>query len=295
MQALKQIGYDAFQVKTNLHKFGYPKQAGIMHPRFMLKEAMLADVVFFTHTNIKLFIEFKHHLRDKPLVQFHGGSVYRQNPERCNRLFNKRVAATVIVTGDLLDLGAKRQVYVRQPVDVDAIKPIWDDTEYRKIRVMHNPSLMSAKGTNDIVSVLVKLHNKYPDKLEVHLNKNPVPWWENIKRMRNCDIYIDQMQMMQKDKVLGDWGNASLEATALGKIVLSSHVAHAKYKQHYGFDCPIIPVNSKQQLEDSLTSLIHEDDATLNYLKHSMREWVVKYHSFEATAKRIQKLVIKNL
>jgi len=241
-ECLKMLGIDVTMYKGNTHVYGYPKQAEIKtclqqarvgdyhgSPVLYIKahelreEAEKADVLhFFAST----FVDTGVSLANKKIVVQHGGSIYRMNPS-ISVFFNSIADAAIIQCPDLLGLGSKNEHLIYYPVQLDILHPTYRRKK-DKVFIGHWPSTPVTKGTENILKVIERLSKnpKTGNKFEYigtrfvkksHVN---LPWLEHLKRVRSCDILIETCNPEQRGKKYGEWGNAAIEAAALGKRVV---------------------------------------------------------------------------
>lgn len=305
-KCLKHLGMNVTYFKGNLHKFNYPEQAAI-HQAIAEKKPMAwfpvvvrvpelqslvkkADVVhFFASTLIDTGID----LRTKKVIIQHGGTTYRLEPEKSNDVFNQFVDATIIQFPTLMGYGAKNENLVYYPVDTDYIKPKdFNLCGNGKLIIGHFPSDWTAKGTKLILDVLQKLKNtEYGKRFEYvglqGLHGENIYWYENIERMRKCDIIIETIQPELRGKPFGEWGNTALEAAALGKIVITNSIRQDMYKKEYNNIPPLFIANDGDMLEQSIKEICDMDEAEIKIKKKYHRCWAEEYHSIQATAKRL--------
>ncbi len=128
------------------------------------------------------------------------------------------------------------------------------------------------------------------DKFDVRFDRNIVTHEENLKRMQECDVYIELFAPMQGEKEYGCFGVTAFEAAAMGKLVITQNIYRDVYENAYGD-------------QDALfTSLLYDNlfEKEIQFLSttphmQSMqkltRETLVKRHSYKATGERLLKLL----
>ncbi len=308
-KCLKLLGLEVQLFKGKAHKFLYPEQAQISElitegkrtskypPTYIVpgfrSRVEQAHVVHFIAST---FIDTGADLSNKFVVAQHGGTVYRTEPKRCNAVFDPIVHTSIIQCPDLLGLGAKNEVLVYYPVDTNFFQPDFK-LKSNKLLIGHFPSKTSAKGTSTIVGIIRELEKdpilnrkfEYIGLTEM----GRIPWLENIKRLKGCDIIIETCNPVLKEKRFGEWGNTALEAAALGKIVVTNMLSEGIYRREYG-ECSLLVANNPEQLRERLVELLNMSDSELLEKKQKTREWVVKNHSLEPTAKRLWNKVYCN-
>ena len=214
-------------------------------------------------------------------VVFHGGTRYRRDPEKFNNLFNDIVDVTLIQTADLLDRGAHNEHWVIPPVETDVLQPHYTDHIPRLFG--HFPktsrSIPDIKGTSVVEQVLQETGVAY------RLDTSLVPWDVNMQRIREVDVYIEECAPPY------EFGMTSLEAAALGKVVVTDSRHQDLYIQRYTKDCPLMIANTKESLQKILTKIhmLHASD--FREIQEQSRCWVEETHSLEAVGRRLQEIL----
>jgi hypothetical protein len=226
----------------------------------------------FMHSS---YIAIDKEYEGKRLFVFHGGTAYRQNYEALNKHFNPIVEKCVVQTADLLGKGAKNEVWVLPPVDTKNIQPVYEPQRDKPV-VAHYPS-NEWKGTPMIVGVIGKLMKDHDFYWEC--SSDILPWEENMKRMAQCDIYIDGVCPTQGKERYGEWGVQALEAMALGKVTLA----------HGSVAGPIL-ILSENALTNYLRQLL---DRGTRWEKMEMRRRVEEDHSYEAVGTVLKEKVFE--
>jgi hypothetical protein len=295
-QCARHLGLNSVMFKGKPHPFGYPMQAPI-HPSLASTPICMAPTTVMA-PGLESLINSAHviHLGASTypmaavnwsklnVVVQHGGSVYRQNPGDCNDLFNSFCQHTVIQCPDLLGLGARNESWIYYPVDTVKLKPDFS-RKGDKLVVGHFPSNSTVKGTDAINKTCVKLDGA--GLIEYRWNTDILPWPSHLQhRVAQCDIIIEGCNAKQGDKTYGEWGNAALEAAALGCIVVTHCVHKEQYSKEFG-DLGVLVANNEQELERVIRDLLALDPEQIVKLKRNAREWVERNHSIPATAARL--------
>ena len=288
-------------LKGKKHKFNYPNQ-GRIDPRLSKARGIFPPILHAPHLRPMMeeakvihfiastFVNTGADLKGKNVVVQHGGTRFRKGPGKINSLFNSFSDYSIIQCPDLLGLGAKNEILIYYPVDTNFIQPNFDFEDPKSILVGHFPSNPQNKGTSTILKVIKKL--KANKKLKFRYIGNPdtkrcsIDWIKNLDRLGKCDIIIETCNLVQNGRKFGEWGNTALEAAALGKIVVTNSLTIELYKKEYG-NCTLYIANNENELENQLTKLITMDRSELKIEKERSRDWAVKNHSMEATAKRL--------
>ncbi len=313
-KCLEQIGLNVVILKGHKHKFNYPIQAPIVKSLstnaisnypiiipinddddIILKLMEHAKVINFHASTLIKNGNFNY--ANKNIVVTHGGTTYRRSPNKTNKIFNSISLSTIIQCPDLLNLGAKNETLVYYPVDTEFIQPCFDRINATKLVIGHFPSSGHIKGTRSLLSFCYKLHKK--DKKYSYYkficSERKVPWIDNIKRMQNCDIYIEALCLTNHGKKYGEWGNTCLEAASCGCIVITHCLSKDIYKEQYGCDLPILIANNYVELQQHLDNLLEMTDQEILNLKQKIRNWAENYHGFQATGERLWNKIYKPL
>jgi glycosyltransferase involved in cell wall biosynthesis len=287
-QCLKEVGVDAMAIVKGSWR---PHHAKKVDPARFYKFAKKAKIVQFMHSvhkNLKL-------TKKQRVFVYHGGSRYRENYEKMNKIFNPIVEKSIIQTGDMLGLGAKNEVWLLPAVDTKSIKPVYKRRS-DKIIVGHYPSGPLAKNTKGINEVIGRLKADFGHKFTYAHSTDRVNWNKNIKRVARCDIYIEACNPMLKGKhstrKYGEWGVAGVEAAALGKVVVTHFLSQERYAKEYG-KCGLVVANSLDEVESQMRKLLSLSDEKLLAMQEASRAWVEKFHSHHAVGKRLKEVVYK--
>ena len=304
----QRAGLKVLALKGAFHPFYYPEQIP-SHPdirhatkvnikglpmykvpdnTFMIKRLIEnSKIVHFTSSTV---IDTGVDLREKNVVINHSGRDYRFFHDTINEVYNKFVSKTVVQTPDLLGYGAKNEQLIYFPVDTEFIKP--DYTEHDKLRIGHFPSGSTSKGSDMILKVIKDLPQ---DKFEFYgctdvkdYEQNTLVMWHvNLRRMAYCDVIIDTIAptAYQEKYPYGEWGNTSMEAAALGKIVITNSQNFEVYKKTYG-RCELVIANNEEDLRHSLGKILALSKEKILEKKVHTRKWVEMKHSFQHTAEK---------
>jgi hypothetical protein len=307
-KCLKLLGLDVQFYKGRKHKFGYPDQAPI-HDAIYIKRKQcehpviidvpelkpLIEQARIVHFTASTFLRTGADLGGKYVVVQHGGSTYRKAPSKVNSFFNPLVNSTILQCPDLLNLGAKNEVLIYYPVDIDLLQPKFDRKNKDKLLIGHFPSTPATKGTPTIVNVINKLKkNKAINNKFTYVGSTVgAPWQKHLERVANCDILIETLNPRFDGRSFGEWGNQAIEAAALGKIVITNSLTTDLYKKEYG-DCALNIANTAAELEKHLRNIFEMNDSDILKKKKQTRKWVVEKHSMAATAVRLWEKVYCN-
>jgi len=272
-RCLRAVGVPSCAVAYRPHEF-YDEQATILQSNDeYLLYAGSAEAVVLMHSE-PMRIQAPHTFKvyqDREIWVFHGGTAYRRNYKMLNQIFQD-VKGTLIQTGDLLGLGAVNEHWILPPFN-ECIKP---DYKYRGHKFAHFPRHPQIKGSDVIQQTLSGKSFACDAKL--------LKWDDNIRRMRECDIYIEQLAPPY------EWGITALEAAALGKVVITQFQSLGRYEQEYG-DCELIVANNAEELKEAVEMVSGWSRARLQHKKRRTRRWVEKNHSYLAVGRRLKKLL----
>jgi len=286
-KAMQSVGLDAQAYTLNVHPFGYKDSATLVSIADMKKEISKADIINYVHTPYRLLELTCHLIGNKRANVVYSDSLYRSNPPRFNAIFNPHVENSIIALGEFEGLGAKNEVYLVGAIDTDAISPVFGINE--PLRIAHYPSNPKVKGTDTVVSVIDKLRSEGDFKFDC--STELVDFDGQLKRISDCDIYIEMMNPEKDGKPYGSWGITALEAAALGKIVVTNNIHQEFYENHYP-DCGLIIANTEEELHGKLKELINMPPQDLNRLQQKTHDWVVKHHSLKATGNRLKEILL---
>lgn len=173
------------------------------------------------------------------------------------------------------------------PVDLARLTPRYYDGK-RKAVLGHFPrntgTGLITKGHEKVVKVFYRLRKRFPNQM---VNTSFVDWTPHIDRVNKCDIYVEKLST-----VCPEWGMSSLEAAALGKIVVTQFDNRKTYEKYYG-PSPILSANTDEELEKVIRHLGTLDPNEIVDIQKRTRAWVEKYHSFEAVGSRLKNILIK--
>lgn len=285
-ESLREVGVKAysFQRKINAAR---PHQSKLYRaPKELTSVAKRADAVVWMQTE---YSHIETSLVGKRLAVFHGGTLYRSRSKIANKVFNPIVHVTLIQTAEMLDRGAKNEQWILPPAYVGNIQPKF--SVGKKLVIGHYPSApgvpmnLVLKGS----SLINKLMKRYSSRVEFRFSAERVSWEDNLKRMNDCDIYIESLNQLSTSTNKLDWSLQALEAAALGKIVVTNFsYGKKRYKKEYG-NCALQVTNTEKQFIYVMDSLLSTSRDKLIELKHDSRKWAVELHGLKATGLRLRK------
>ena len=273
-----------------------------------LKEMILKSKVIYLHAETYIeIINFDY--RHKYIISGVSGHPYRRKPKEYCNLFNQFTDKTLIQCPDLLNLGMKNESLVYYGVDTDIIKynPLNKLKQYPKLIIGHFSSNPSTKGSDVILSAIKHICKLFPDKYEYigynSLKANHLPWKDNIKRMSNCDIYIETCKPYlnkynsfneYNNTKFGEWGNTCLEASAAGCIVITNTLTKELYLKEYTDDYPLLIALNKDDIIKHLTTISKMSKTEIITLQEKFRNWALNTHSLLKTGERFSNKLLKD-
>lgn len=321
-KCLRHLGLEVVALKGHPHQFKYPEEIALYgplarkrtHQEFPISLDVpelrpIAEKAKIIHMLASTYIYPGIDLKEKCVVVQHSGVNYSLEPQKANKIFNPIADATLMQYPGLLGYRAKNEHLIIYPIDEDFF-PEPDFGNSKKLVIGHFPSSPVTKGTDKVIRVIERLENTLTlkDKFEYigtrEINKNHhITWAENLKRMKRCDVIIETIQptVYLGDRPgqyvfnptgnghcdFGDWGNTALEASILGKVVVTNCLHTDIYKSHYKCDLPLYVTNDERMLRLNLIKLILMNKAKLREEKEKHYEWVTKNHSIKPTAERL--------
>ena len=268
-----------------------------------------AKIIYF---HAETFIELNNYNYNKKIITGVSGHPYRRRPKEYSTFFNKFIYGSLIQCPDLLNLGLKNEHLIYYGVDTDNITPYSLNNNNTILKIGHFPSNPETKGSPDIMNAIDFIVKKYPNKFiynGLNINSNnpnhEKTWENNLKRMGECDIYIETCKPYlnaysvfkeYNNTKFGEWGNTCLEASALGCIVITNSLTKDYYMENYTKDYPLLIANSYEEIIKQLEYLNKLTPDEIIKLKQQYREWVEKNHSLYMTGKRFnEKLIMDNI
>lgn len=271
-RSLQSVGVDALALKRKSHGFNYPRQADLV-PRPVLDSYVeRTKSVIFMHSQ---FIDVP--LRQGQTISvFHGGTKYRKHPKAINRRFNPLVSATFIQTVDLLNLGAKNEVWLIPGVDYDSLP---EPQRYKSgSRTFAHYPRGDYKGTEGMLKAVSEAEEEIT--FEFDHSKEFLSWPDHLSRMNRCDVYIDCLEPC------GEWGMTALEAASLGKVVITNFGGNSLYQETYGSH-ELLVANTPEEITERIFEVLSWSDSEVRSKQQATLEWARGTHSYEATGRRI--------
>ena len=271
-KSLNSVWVDAKSFCKKTHKFGYT-ECSFPYTKAISDDIVNADVIIFIHS---VYIETGIDLSKKIVAAIHAGSTYRNNPIQINKIFDPIVDIT-FCSSDLLGRGPKNEVCIQGAIDTDYLQPVYSDLSNKKnIVIGHYPS---GPKRYEIITRVVDKVKRIKKNIDFRCDLNNVSYEEQIKRVSECDIYIEEMTSVPGDTSYSTFGTTALECAALGKIVCTRFPDLPLYERLFGKCEGIQVTNTEQELEDKLLWLLSLSDNEFIELQKKARQWVVDRHS----------------
>ena len=289
-QSLLAVGVDALALSLKRTTTLKPAKAKVVKLPELKRYAQQSKIIQFMHS---VYIDLG--VKNKRMFVYHGGGRYRENFKSLNKIFNPRVEKCIIQTGDLLNLGAKNEVWLLPAVDTEKIKPVYK-RQNKKIIVGHFPSSKLVKNSRGINEIIERLKKDFGDKFEYINSSSIIDWSKHMERVSKCDIYIEACTPYLKGKKTlnkyGEWGVSGVEAAALGKVVVTHFLSCERYEKEYG-ECYLKTANTLDDIEKHMRELLTLSDDEILKIQKDTRSWVEKFHSYRAVGKRLKEIVYK--
>ena len=281
-ESLNSIGIKSKCLTLSSHPFGYEKQAIKVGLLGMMEAMESAEVIIIGHSSVHLLKSLSEQLKGKRVWVLHTGTPYRQAPERMNEEFNPIVEGTLTDSPEFMTLGGKNIHYIAGAIDTDKIN--FTPSNTTELTFAHYPSNAMNKGTKEIKQMM----SEFPVKFVC--NEDVIPHEENLKRISQCDVYIELFAPTQREKTYGSFGVTAFEAAAMGKVVVTNSLFDEVYEAAYG-PSELVIANTESDFKGCIHQLIQLQ--SLDDLKQRNRFWIEKTHSYSATGTYLNTLLEK--
>lgn len=287
-EALKSVGVDCHSFKLQDHPFKYPKQSDIVSVERMIEEIKKADVVQFFHDNISLFNLILPYCKDKKLIGYHTTSLYRKEHERLNTQMNPHIYRAVNCMPEFMDKGAKNEVYMVGAVDTKFLSNFKRKPK-RPYIIGHYPSNPVVKGTVTVRGTILNAVGS-GNGVELMYSEKQVGYVEQLNRISDCDIYVEMLTDVDGlGSSYGNFGITALEASAMGKYVLTQCNDWEVYSNTYGWDFPFFHIRHRNDLFSECRNFIYAD---LKKDRHDMSNILERKHGYKASGEYILKNIL---
>ncbi|MCK4521140.1 MAG: hypothetical protein KAU20_01105 [Nanoarchaeota archaeon] len=282
--ALRSVGVDCLDIKTHPHVFNYPTESQIMDAQQIRQMALQADIIQIFHSDITILNIVKD--LKKRIIVYHTGTRYRIGSSHLNATFNPHVEMSIIALGEFNGLGAKNQKYLVGAVDNTNILPAAPVDSM--LIIAHYPSSPKVKGTAKIQEMITEI-SRHHDFIW-NCSTEIVPYAEQLKRIRDCDIYVELFKPQLNGRTYGSWGITALEAAAAGKIVVTQNLNHDFYLANYQ-DCALVICNTETDFLNNINTLLNLSSGDIRKFQERSQKWIQNYHSPEATGMQLIKIL----
>lgn len=310
--ALKSVGEEGICLISKKHLYQYPEQGEVVTQERSqrLEEAVdWAQWIWVIQTDVPClmggtfkagqtsardawFQKFKD--CDKKIVLLHGGFPYRENRDFYSELWKDLNPISICFEADLMG-GFEREHLILPPVNLAHMPYI--EREKGAMRVGHFPSRPTDKGSEWIVP-------KMKERLNGHFFTsvtNPfkedgcerVTWDSQLKRIRACDVVIDQIKPELNGYKFGEWVSCATETAALGRIPIANSLDPNPYVETYGRMPGIHICNDDVALAVEIDRLAGLSESRLLEEQEEAREWILDCHTLEATGNLLRKVVLQ--
>ncbi len=284
--ALRLAGIDCVDVKMVPHVFNYESESQIkLRPEINLL-IKTSDIIVVFHSCINSYTAvLKYKLSSAKIYVFHTGSFYRKRAAWCNRAFNM-VNGTLTNHCEFFKLGAKNMQYVERCIDIKD-HPAFKHQVNSPIKIAHYPSNPEIKGTDKIVSMMDEIKGNF----DFIYSKDIFTHSENMKRISDCDVYIELFKPQIEGFEYGHYGYAALEAASCGKIVITQNLNKDIYEKIYG-ECPMILVANEKEFKDAILMVSNIEKLAISNFQTKIYTWVKEKHSYRATGERLKQILL---
>lgn len=278
--ALRSVGIDCNSYKRIRHQFGYEDQCKIVSMDQILDLIKDADIVQLMHSD-NTWLNICADL-GKRVVVYHTGTAYRNNPDNMNTFFNPIVEKCFTDQCEFIGLGMKNETYTTVAIDTDKFKPLpW--LVSGPFTIGHYPSNPEVKGTVSIVQMIKKL--KQPNKFVYAIDR--VNHVSQIRRMSQCDIYIEMFKPILNCRPYGCYGVTAFEAASMGKIVITNNIREDVYYNYYQVEPALFIANTENTFLSLVDDILNSSKDEIKKMQQYSREWVIEKHSYKAIGERI--------
>lgn len=276
-ESLKTAGIDSHSYCLNPHPFNYEKQSEVVQISKLKELTQDADFIIVHHSCSELLP----YISKRKTIHYAAGTKYRQEYHILNHQFKDAVTTFIALPEFQYLVPNQKAHYVVGAIDVKSYEPKYNGQKF----FSHYPSNAEVKGSNTIDRVAAEL------KINYQTSRNIVTFKDQIKRMSQCDIYIELLSPTQGGKDYGSFGITCLEAAALGKVVISQNLhSDDLYSRNYG-GCPVEFVRDEAGLRKAILHYRDREPKYIMQMGQLTRKWVEDNHSHEATGKRVLKIL----
>jgi hypothetical protein len=277
--ALRAAGVDCDDLTNSSHIFKYQSESTKVDHAYIKKHYKDYDVIQLFHSCPTLYTIVGDHPH---VIVYHTGTRYRQDKERFDKLFQGRDIFT-----DQCEFLLHNESFKYIAPHTTLTKQVREPGS--TLRIAHYPSNYIAKGTKDIQLMLKRFEGKF----SIDINTNKEAHEVNLRRIAQCDIYIELFNPVQDGKPYGCFGVTAFEATALGCLVITNNINKKAYEDAYGSHCFLTP-NTKEEFINTLESLYSQRD-NFKWIRDVIHSGFLCKHGIVPTGNRIKQLINESI
>lgn len=289
------VGVECECIKLKKHDFGYDNEAPVVTEAEALEKIRSADAIHFFHSNVLWWDIISREAQNKFKAVYHTGTLYRRDPAGMNKIF---ASADMFITDQCeficLENNSETWKYLATAVDTEKIKPEITTEKQFPYVIAHYPSNSSNKGTEKVINLMQDAINLQTYNTEIRMrficSTVKVPHADQLKRMMDCNVYIEMFAPTQHGNPYGCYGVTAFEAASMGKIVVTQNIYPEVYKNAYGCDYPFVICNTEVEFKQKIYAIIQEPIERIKQLQEISRTWILSNHSYEATGRRLKNI-----
>jgi hypothetical protein len=286
--ALRSVGIECEDVKEIAHHFGYASESKILKTNEILEKIRSADLVQIMHSDLKMLNLCKI-AGQKRIVVYHTGTYYRKNSKVLNDAFNPFIEFALTDQCEFMFLFGKKIKYIATAVDTDKIVPV--NSASFPYTLAHYPSCSKTKGSETIVRLLTELHVQYKNNFSFFYSDKKVTHKTQLKRMSDCDMYIELFAPTQDGYPYGCYGVTAFEAAAMGKIVFTQNIYPNVYKESYKCESKFVICNTELDFTKFVEEYIRMSPEEIVKKQRETMIWLVKNHSYKSTGNKLKEIL----
>lgn len=289
------------RTKVEQREIAPPVTAPYFQPKNLFEQIYFDLTDMFKTYKVEQVIE-KYNLNDFDIIHYDAGLDFFRDSSQAKKW--KRMGKKIVccyygsdlrIRGIIKELDELSDLNITSEFDHLALK---EDLQYlfypydpselpertveknEKVTIVHSPTNRLYKGTELIISVIEKI--KKEKKIEFLLIEN-MDRNELLKIKANSDICIDQVGGSMGGT---GYGKAGIETLAMGIPTVTNMTRNY---EDWLPENPFVVANNSVQLYSSLMMLI-EDSGIRKEFGTKGKEWVSKYHGFDAVNKSLYEL-----
>lgn len=277
--ALRSVGVECHDFTNSSHVFKYASQSQKITYQEIANIYRSYDVIQIFHSCPTLYAIVNSHPN---VIIYHSGTRYRQDKTTFDKMYEGRAIFT-----DQCEFLLHNESFKYIAPHTTLTKQV--KAPGSKLRIAHYPSNYITKGTKDIQAML----KAFEDHFIIDINTNKEPHDTNIRRIAQCDIYIELFKPYQDGKPYGCFGVTAFEATALGCLVITNNINKKAYEDAYGSHSFLTP-NTKEQFMNTLVSLADQREK-FEWIRDTMHSGFLDKHGIIPTGNRIKQLIYESI